>query len=173
MKRIFTTFALTVLATSAASQHAHGGGAALQVGQAQFAAIAEITGMLRSDPDTDWGRVNIAALRAHLVDMDNVTSKATVETVVSGLEVLFRVSGTAPIDRSIRNMVLAHGPMLQQATGWGVTTQKTAGGATMSVQANTLAEVAQIAGLGFFGVMTVGAHHQQHHLMIAKGHDPH
>jgi hypothetical protein len=27
----------------------------------------------------------------------------------------------------------------------------------------------RIRGLGFIGLMTTGAHHQEHHLMIAKG----
>jgi hypothetical protein len=27
--------------------------------------------------------------------------------------------------------------------------------------------------LGFFGVMTIGAHHQAHHLQMTMGEDPH
>ena len=34
-------------------------------------------------------------------------------------------------------------------------------------------DAAQIQGLGFFGLMTIGAHHQEHHLMMAKGAGPH
>ena len=34
-------------------------------------------------------------------------------------------------------------------------------------------DAAQIQGLGFFGLMTIGAHHQAHHLMMAKGAAPH
>jgi hypothetical protein len=31
----------------------------------------------------------------------------------------------------------------------------------------------KLRGLGLFGVLTVGMHHQEHHLMIARGDSPH
>jgi len=34
-------------------------------------------------------------------------------------------------------------------------------------------DATQIAALGFIGLMTIGAHHQEHHLMIARGGDVH
>ena len=34
-------------------------------------------------------------------------------------------------------------------------------------------ELARVLGLGFFGVMTIGAHHQAHHLQMALRADPH
>jgi len=48
-------------------------------GQAAFAAIQEIVGILEADPTTDWSKVNIEALRQHLIDMDNVTLRAEVK----------------------------------------------------------------------------------------------
>jgi hypothetical protein len=53
-------------------QHGPGQAAALptQPGQSAFAAIQEIVAMLEADPKTDWSRVNIEALRQHLIDMD-------------------------------------------------------------------------------------------------------
>ena len=33
-------------------------------------------GILEADPNTDWSKVNISALREHLVDMNEVTLKA-------------------------------------------------------------------------------------------------
>jgi hypothetical protein len=33
--------------------------------------------------------------------------------------------------------------------------------------------VTKIRALGFIGVMTRGMHHQHHHMMLAKGLDPH
>ena len=47
-------------------------------GQAAFAAIQEIVSVLLADPQTDWDKVNIEALRQHLIDMDNVTLRAKV-----------------------------------------------------------------------------------------------
>ena len=54
----------------------HGNSAAVtatQPGQSAFAAIQEIVDILEADPKTDWSKVNIDALREHLVDMSNVT----------------------------------------------------------------------------------------------------
>ncbi len=48
-------------------------------GQSAFAAIQEIVAILEADPETDWSRVNIEALRNHLADMDNVTLRADVK----------------------------------------------------------------------------------------------
>ncbi|RTM12059.1 MAG: hypothetical protein EKK33_18550, partial [Bradyrhizobiaceae bacterium] len=51
-----------------------------QPGQDAFAAIQEIVQILEADPHTDWSKVNIDALREHLVDMSNVTLAAQVKT---------------------------------------------------------------------------------------------
>ena len=32
--------------------------------------------ILEADPTTDWSKVNIGALREHLIDMDEVTMRA-------------------------------------------------------------------------------------------------
>src|SRR5437763_2768602 len=37
-------------------------------GQAAFGAISEIVRLLKADPNTDWSKVNIEALRQHLID---------------------------------------------------------------------------------------------------------
>jgi hypothetical protein len=42
-------------------------------GQDAFGAIQEIVQILQSDPKTDWSKVNISALRQHLIDMNEVT----------------------------------------------------------------------------------------------------
>ena len=44
------------------------------------------------------------------------------------------------------------------------------GGAALVV---TGADPDRIMALGFIGVMTVGMHHQAHHLALATGHSPH
>ena len=52
-------------------------------GQDAFGAIQEIVGILEADPRTDWSKINLAALREHLIDMSEVTLKATsVETKI-------------------------------------------------------------------------------------------
>jgi len=45
-------------------------------GQDAFGAIQEIVGILDADPKTDWSKVDLEALRQHLIDMNEVTLKA-------------------------------------------------------------------------------------------------
>ena len=45
-------------------------------GQDAFGAIQEVVRMLEADPNTDWSKVNLEALRQHLIDMNEVTLKA-------------------------------------------------------------------------------------------------
>ena len=155
------------------AQHAHTSGSPSETGQSQFAAIAEIVTLLRDDPNTDWAQVDIKALRDHLVDMDNVTTRASVERKVDGSSVMFMVTGDDVVVASIRRMVLAHSPMLQGTSDWTVIAGDLGNGAWMLVQVGSDEDLNQVLGLGFFGLMTIGAHHQQHHLMIATGRSPH
>ncbi len=45
-------------------------------GQDAFGAIQEIVRLLEVDAKTDWSKVNLEALRQHLIDMNEVTLKA-------------------------------------------------------------------------------------------------
>ena len=45
-------------------------------GQSAFGAIAEIVQILEEDPATDWSRVDIDALREHLIDMEELVLHA-------------------------------------------------------------------------------------------------
>lgn len=164
---------IVFVASSAMAQNALHANSLSEPGQSQFAAIAEIVEGLRDDPETDWTKVNIDALREHLVDMDNVTTKSAIDRTVDALSVTFVVNGDDAVAASIQRMVLAHSPLLRQSSGWTVVAKKTSNGAAMTVQVKSKEELSQVLGLGFFGLMTIGAHHQQHHLMIASGQSPH
>jgi len=74
-----------------------GSAVATQPGQAAFAAIQEIVEILLADPKTDWSKVNIDALRQHLIDMNNMTLAANVknEAVDGGMR--FEVTGEGPV----------------------------------------------------------------------------
>lgn len=173
MKLRLLSVAMVFVASSALAQHAHPSSSPSETGQSQFAAIAEIVTLLRGDEDTDWPQVDIRALRDHLVDMDNVTTRASVTRSVDKLSVTFSVTGDDVVAASIGRMVLAHSPMLQQATGWTVVALEQPNGAMMVVDVVSEEDLRQVEGLGFFGLMTIGAHHQQHHVMIATGRSPH
>jgi hypothetical protein len=96
MKMAMTLLILTLFPTTALGQEVnalaghmhvpgmtHGGDAGLtaplEPGQSAFAAIQEIVEILETDPATDWSKVDVEALRRHLIDMDNVTLAAEVE----------------------------------------------------------------------------------------------
>lgn len=153
-------------------QMMNGQGGPTEPGQAAFGAIQEIVGILEADPKTDWSKVNIDALRSHLVDMNAVTLLADVksEPVEGGMK--FMVTGTGPVTDSIRRMVTAHAMTMNGVDGWQFAATEIEGGSILTVLAPA-ADTAKLRGLGFFGILTVRMHHQEHHLMIARGESPH
>ena len=143
-----------------------------QPGQGAFAAIQEIIEILEADPTTDWSKVNIEALRQHLVDMDNVTLHADVKSDVVEGGMAFVLSGAGPIRDSIQRMVMAHAAAMNGVGGWQFVAVTTDTGATLTVK-TPASDAKKLHGLGFIGVLTHGMHHQMHHLIIARGGDPH
>jgi hypothetical protein len=143
-----------------------------QPGQGAFAAIQEIVGILEADPKTDWSKVNIDALRQHLIDMNNVTLVADVksEPVEGGMR--FTVTGAGAVRDSIRRVVAAQAATMNGVDGWSFEASEIAAGATLTVHAS-IKDANKLHGLGFIGIMTRGMHHQEHHLMIARGEHPH
>lgn len=140
-----------------------------QAGQSAFGAIQEIVEILNQDPSTDWSQVNIAALREHLVDMNQLTLRAQAETenIKNGVE--FTVTGFGRTRDAIQSMVPAHAAELDKINGWRATATTIPNGARLSVTSTNETQIARIRALGFFGLMATGAHHQAHHLAIAKG----
>ncbi|MEO6606879.1 MAG: hypothetical protein ABIN69_00245 [Aestuariivirga sp.] len=144
-----------------------------EAGQSAFAAIAEIVAMLEADPKTDWSKVDIEALRQHLIDMNNVTLLADVKAIDQGNAVEFDVTGAGLATNSIRRMIMAHAMTMNGVDGWNYEAKEIDGGASLTVAPPDAKSKAQLKGLGFIGVMASGMHHQQHHWMIAKGQNPH
>lgn len=143
-----------------------------QAGQGAFAAIQEIIAILEADPNTDWRKIDIEALRLHLIDMDNVAlhAEAMEEATVDGMT--FTISGDGAVRDSIRRMVKAHAATMNGVEGWQFSTAVIPNGAQLTVLV-PVADVARLRGLGFIGVLASGMHHQMHHLMLARGEDPH
>lgn len=144
-----------------------------QPGQGAFAAIQEIVAMLDADPNTDWSKVDIDGLRRHLVDMNNVTLYAEVTATPAESGVRFTVTGAGPVRESIRRMVTAHTETMSGTGGRTIVAEAHPEGAVMTVTVENQADLPKLKGLGFFGILTLGMHHQAHHLMIAAGHAPH
>lgn len=143
----------------------------LEGGQSAFAAIQEIVERLMADPETDWSRVDIEALRQHLIDMDNVTMRAQVAAREIDGGARFEATSEDPaVTASIRAMVLAHAATMNGAEGWTMRAEEMPRGAVLTV---TGSDPLRIKAFGFIGVMTVGMHHQAHHLALATGQNPH
>jgi hypothetical protein len=84
----------------------------------------------------------------------------------------FTISGDGAVRDSIRRMVKAHAATMNGVDGWQFSTAVIPNGAQLTVLV-PVADVARLRGLGFIGVLASGMHHQMHHLMLARGEDPH
>jgi hypothetical protein len=139
------------------------------LGQDAFGAVQEIVRILEADPDTDWSKVNLDALREHLIDMNEVTlhADAAVEPVEGGIRVA--VTGTGRTLAAIRRMVPAHAREIDGQKNWHSRTESLPDGVMLIVTTDDAKQVAIIRGLRFMGVLASGTHHRMHHLMMAKG----
>ena len=168
--RAILVLTLMLVASQVAAQHKHAGGAhrsvtPMETGQSAFAALAEVVAILEADPETDWETVNISELRRHLVDMELVILEAEVLATPRPEGVRFEIRGPQRVQEAIRAMVPPHARYLAAETGWSVLTSEIEDGVVLIVDG----ELAKIRGLGFFGLMSIGAHHQEHHLLMATG----
>ena len=136
-------------------------------GQEAFGTIQEVVRILDADPTTDWSKVNISALREHLIDMDEVTMRATAteRTLENGVEIA--VTGQGRTLDAIKRMVPAHMHELSQL-GWNAKAEDLPNGVKLTATSTDAKQVVKLKALGFMGIMVQGAHHQQHHLMMAK-----
>ena len=84
-------------------------------GQDAFGAIQEVVRTLEADPNTDWSKVNLEALRQHLIDMNEVTLKAVAVTksIEGGAEV--SVTGEGRTVEAIQRMVRSHAHEIDRA----------------------------------------------------------
>lgn len=140
-------------------------------GQDAFGTIQEIVQILEADPTTDWSKVNIAALRQHLIDMNEVTLHAAAAERVLDTGVEITVTGTGRTLDAIKRMVPAHINELR-GMGWKAKTDELPDGVKLTVSASEAQPLAKLKALGFMGIMVQGGHHQPHHLAMAKGQIP-
>lgn len=138
------------------------------VGQDAFGAIREIVRILDADPKTDWSKVDLEALRQHLIDMNEVTLKAdaVAKPVDGGLEIA--VTGSDRTLIAIQRMVSAQAREINDLNGWSAKAAPLPNGVLLTVIAADPKEVQHIRGLGFIGLPVSGSHHQPHHLAMAK-----
>ncbi len=181
MSRFAAAFGLLAVLSvaSAAQDHQHtpgmthpGAPVPKEGGQAAFTAIAEIVRLLDADPRTDWSKVNVEALRQHLIDMDEVTMHAQVraERVEGGAQ--FVVTGTGRTLEAIRRMTRSRAATGTPDQSVRMSAEEIPNGVRFTALAGNPGDaraVARIRGLGFIGVVAIGDHHAPHHLGIATG----
>jgi hypothetical protein len=181
MKTLLRLFAVYLCLAGSARGQAHEGHASASAalpalsglaGQYAFATISDIVRQLKADSTTDWSKVNLEALRQHLIDMDDVILRAAVarRTVAGGLQM--DITGTGRTAAAIKRMVGAHVHPLEEHTDYHAAVKDIPGGIRLTVTAkdsSRAATVAMIRGLGFAGIMVEGDHHAEHHLAMARG----
>ena len=138
-------------------------------GQDAFGAIQEIVSILEADPATDWRKVDLAALREHLIDMNEVTLKAVARETNIGEGVQIDVTGSGRTLAAIQRMLPAHARELNNLRDWHAEASALPNGVRFTVTSSSPPEVVHIRGLGFIGLLASGSHHQPHHLAMARG----
>lgn len=152
---------------------AEGSRALQELGQAAFAAVAEMVAHLEADPSVDWSSVRLDRLREHLADMDRVMTTAQVD--VSDLDDGFRARVTSADARTadaIGRMLPAHGRMMDGHRGWSVRVEPLSGperGVILQVRSDDPAQATKLRALGFAGFLVADDHHRPHHLAMTLG----
>ncbi len=169
---LFAASALVFAQDRSHMDHAHAHGAEGLVptmpGQEAFGTIQEIVRMLEADPATNWSKVNIGALREHLIDMDEVTMRARASERV--LDMVSRSRLPARAAHSLRSSAWSRRTRMSwRPLGWSPMSEDLPNGVKLVVTAGDPRQVIKIKALGFMGIMVQGAHHQTHHLMMARG----
>ena len=140
--------------------------------QAAFATIQDIVKTLKADPATDWSRVNLEALRQHLIDMDDVVMRSSVKQSNVDGGVALEVTGEGKVAAAIRRMGAMHAEALTGEGVYAASSSEIANGVRLVITAKNPVDtkvIAMIRGLGFAGLMTEGDHHAAHHMMMATG----
>lgn len=147
----------------------HAGAVPTMPGQDAFGTVQEIVQIPEADPKTDWSKVNLEALRQHLIDMNEVTLKAeaTPKQIEGGLEIAVTGDGRTLV--AIQRMVPAWVQTMTGHLGWSTKAAPLPNGEQLTVTATDPKEIQHIRGLGFIGLLVSGSHHQPHHLAMAKG----
>jgi hypothetical protein len=100
--------------------------------------------------------------------MDEVTLRAAANDHALDNGVEITVTGEGRTLEAIKRMVPAHVHELVQL-GWNAKTEDLPNGVRLTVTSTDPKQVVKLKALGFMGIMVQGAHHQPHHLMMAKG----
>jgi hypothetical protein len=144
----------------------------IEAGNDAFGTVQEVVRLLSNDPDTDWSKVNLEALRLHLLDMEDMVSNVKVlsQTPIDYGMVAVVKPTTNRASEALKRIFMAHPQMLKSESGFDMKVGFDYGQYTLTTTTSNPADVDKIRGLGYIGLMAFGSHHQAHHVSIAKGH---
>ena len=139
-----------------------------------FATLQEVIAALESNTNTNWEKVNIEALRLHLVEMHDMTINVAVKQrhINNGFQAVVSPTTNRAV-KSLTRVLSGHPAQMKAETGWDMQVRDNNGVFTLTVTTDNAIDVAKIRGLGYIGVMAYGNHHQPHHWAIASGDNPH
>jgi len=127
-----------------------------------FATIQEVIHKLSTDPDTDWSKVNLEALRQHLRDMFEFSYNVDVlsqQAIEHGVKIKVKPV-TVRAEKALDKVLNAHPMMLKMETGWDMQSTKTDREYQIIVTTTNPSEIDKIRGLGYIGLLAIGNHHQ-------------
>ncbi len=159
---------------AAAQQHhmKQGSSPLTMPGNEIFGTIQEVIHKLEANPNTDWSKVNLEALRQHLLDMKAFTEEVDVvdkKPIADGVEIHVRPH-TKQAEGALKRLFSIHPKMLKQEEGWDMTAKQNGNQLwTITCTTRKPSEVEKIRALGYIGLLAEGSHHQLHHWMIATG----
>ncbi|MGD8428359.1 MAG: hypothetical protein PVH63_12075 [Balneolaceae bacterium] len=136
-----------------------------------FGTIQEVVQKLEADPNTDWSRVNLEALRQHLLDMKAFTEDVAVlskRPVANGVEIQVRPETERAVE-ALKKLFSMHPAMIKEEKGWDMEVNHERNKWIITCTTQNKAEIDKMRALGYIGLLTEGAHHQLHHWMIATG----
>lgn len=136
-----------------------------------FGTIQEVVQKLEADPKTDWSKVDLEALRKHLLDMKAFTEEVEViskKSIEKGVKIEVHAQ-TKRAAIALKHLFSMHPRMLKMEKGWDMEAAQNGDQWTITCTTPKISEVEEIRALGYIGLLTEGAHHQLHHWMIATG----
>lgn len=171
-KSILVFFFIAVTSGSMAQQNQNMFQSPLTMpGNEIFGTIQEVIHKLEADPDTDWSKVNLEALRQHLLDMKAFTEEVSVvsqKNIKNGTMIQVKPETERAVG-ALKRLFKMHPAMLKEEKGWEMVAKQNNNGWTITVTTKNKSEVEKIRALGYIGLLAEGAHHQYHHWMIATG----
>ena len=154
-----------------AQHHAMNNAPLNMAGNEIFGTVQEVVQKLENDPKTDWSKVDLEALRQHLLDMKAFTEEVEVISqthIKNGLSIEIKPQ-TSRAGEALERVMKMHPLMLKQEKGWDMQSKLLNGNFLISVTTENSSEVDELRALGYIGILAEGAHHQAHHWMIATG----